>query len=807
MRLGESGGVRLSAAALLTLAGLVLTAIWFSGYETPRAGAQAPCTNGTVISEPADHPELVADCEALLEAKDPLRGTAELNWSAERRLTSWQGVTVGMLDGVRRVTRLNMDRRGLTGTIPAALGRLTGLWELRLAWRNSLTGSIPAELGGLTRLTYLNLAGNRLTGAIPPELDSIGPQLTKLILSGPRLLAEGVGLSGAIPAQLGNLTGLEDLYLDGNRLSGSIPTRLGRLTNLVWLYLARNQLSGSIPTQLGNLTNLTHLLLERNALSGQIPSQLGGLRNLRKVYLKNNAGFTGCAPPRLSRVRQNDIDTLGLSDCATDAAATPETPLPTFTLTASAGAGGSVEPSGTTTHSEASSVTLTASWNDATHTFAGWSGACAGMGTTCQTVGIYSNLTVEAAFTALPAERCASPTAADCLRAVYEGAPGDYAQVQDIPADKLLLPDSDGRYRVERGVQYTVVSAAPLPTGYDRFYPQLDPDSTPRAVSFFQLIRPVGTTYTFTVNADEGGANLFTYHLYSARTSPSRPNSKPSLGAIVATTVFRVASCASGTAVSDPSANAELVADCERLIGLRDLLSGSGSLHWDVRTSISGWSGVTLGGTPKRVTQLNLATESLDGELSGLLGDLDGLTQLRLNGNALSGPIPSKLTALANLTHLYLAGNSFSGCLPADLKTVANNDLSALTLADCGAPTDISYGEHTLASGAHEYALVDDGSAVMFDVPAGLNLEIVGIVLTDSESGEATIGLILRDTTDQSWLCVDLERAEECYRKIVSTSTHPDGIAALLDRLAESIWMDEGPWIGQTSWRFGWPFY
>ncbi len=127
------------------------------------------------------------------------------------------------------------------------------------------------------------------------------------------------------------------------------------------------------------------------------------------------------------------------------------------------------------------------------------------------------------------------------------------------------------------------------------------------------------------------------------------------------------------------------------------------------------------------------------------------------------------------------------------MRTINNNDLSALSLGDCGAPTDISYGEHTLTAGAYEFALVDEGPAVMFGVPAGLNLEIVGIVLTDSDDGGETICLILRNTTEQSWICVDLEQAEECYRKIVSTSTDPDGVAALLDRLSESIWMDDSP--------------
>ena len=46
---------------------------------------------------------------------------------------------------------------------------------------------------------------------------------------------------------------------------------------------------------------------------------------------------------------------------------------------------------------------------------------------------------------------CARPTDADCIRAVYLGAPDDYARVADIPADVLLTPGTDGRYVVQRG--------------------------------------------------------------------------------------------------------------------------------------------------------------------------------------------------------------------------------------------------------------------------------------------------------------------------------------------------------------------
>ena len=79
-----------------------------------------------------------------------------------------------------------------------------------------------------------------------------------------------------------------------------------------------------------------------------------------------------------------------------------------------------------------------------------------------------------------------TPTTPTCIRAVYLGAPEDYAQVQDIPAELLLTPNTDGRYLVERGQQVTVVTAAPLPADYTRFYLQQDPVGQPWAVSFSQ---------------------------------------------------------------------------------------------------------------------------------------------------------------------------------------------------------------------------------------------------------------------------------------------------------------------------------
>ena len=366
------------------------------------------------------------------------------------------------------------------------------------------------------------------------------------------------GVTGEIWGHLRGLTGLTELRLDGNALTGAIPARLGRLANLRTLHLAKNQLTGAIPTQLGSLAKLRELRLENNRLAGAIPSQLGDLRDLRKAYLKGNSGFTGCVPRGLGDVRFNDVAQLNLPTCPPGTPPTPPTPLPTYSLTVTATGGGSVSPAGTTTHDEDSELTLTASWDDATHTFTGWGGDCTGTTSTCALT-MDANKTVTATFAPLPAERCATPAATDCIRAVYKGAPDDYAQVADIPADPLLTPGSDGRYQVERGQQVTVVTAAPLPTGYTRFYLQRRPLVRPSPTSYERLIPPVGTTYTFTPIPFEGAANLITFDLTAARPL-SRPGLKPELGDVVVTTTFQVitpAPAATPTEVPDSSLNGE----------------------------------------------------------------------------------------------------------------------------------------------------------------------------------------------------------------------------------------------------------
>ena len=285
------------------------TAARLSGF--PDDPAPPPPLCGLAKS---DQPDLIRDCKALLAAKDTLRGTATLNWSADTATTSWDGITVKGKPS--RVAEIILTDKSLDGSVPAELAELTGLQILHL-YENQLTGSIPSELGSLTALTDLRLYDNRLTGTIPSELGSLTAltdlRLYENQLTGP--IPSELGsltaltdlrlydnrLTGSIPSELGSLTALTDLRLYDNQLSGGIPSELGSLSNLVILYLDGNQLTGAIPTELGNLSNLVALHLDGNQLTGTIPTELGGLSNLRDLFLGRNQ-LTGGIPTQLGNL-------------------------------------------------------------------------------------------------------------------------------------------------------------------------------------------------------------------------------------------------------------------------------------------------------------------------------------------------------------------------------------------------------------------------------------------------------------------------------------------------------------------------
>ena len=151
-------------------------------------------------------------------------------------------------------------------------------------------------------------------------------------------------------------------------------------------------------------------------------------------------------------------------------------------------------------------------------------------------------------------------------------------------------------------------------------------------------------------------------------------------------------SCRSRSVVPDAGSEPALVTDCETLLGLRDAMAGTGTLNWGLDTVITSWDGVTVSGTPKRVTELDLASRSLTGVIPPVLGELTGLERLVLGYNQLTGGIPQQLGELIDLLYLDLSYNRLSGPILAELGSLSKltglwlqrNDLSGAIPSELG---------------------------------------------------------------------------------------------------------------------------
>jgi Leucine-rich repeat (LRR) protein len=210
---------------------------------------------------------------------------------------NWYGIEVSG----DHVTKIDLARNKLNGAIPPELGNLSHLEELYLDGSVSpyyfadLVGGIPPELGNLNQLKYLSLSSNELSGSIPSELGNLN-QLESLDLGWNEL-------GGDIPPELGNLDHLKNLNLAYNRLIRGIPPELGNLSQLETLVLDYNNLGGGIPPELGNLGHLTTLSLFQLQLNGGIPPELGNLSRLERLNLYRN-GLSGSIPSELGNLNQ-----------------------------------------------------------------------------------------------------------------------------------------------------------------------------------------------------------------------------------------------------------------------------------------------------------------------------------------------------------------------------------------------------------------------------------------------------------------------------------------------------------------------
>ncbi|GLT56887.1 hypothetical protein SLA2020_299010 [Shorea laevis] len=199
-----------------------------------------------------------------------------------------------------RVSSIKLGSMGLEGQLSDHISSLTELQILDLSQNQGMTGPLPASIGNLKNLTTLFLNHCGFTGLIPGTIGSLR-QLAYLSLNSNHF-------SGQIPPSIGYLTNLNWVDLSDNQLEGSLPVSDGTtpgLDNLVktlHFHLGQNKFSDEIPEQIfsSNMA-LIHLLLDGNNLTGPIPSTLGLVQALLVVRFENNS-LRGTVPSNLNNL-------------------------------------------------------------------------------------------------------------------------------------------------------------------------------------------------------------------------------------------------------------------------------------------------------------------------------------------------------------------------------------------------------------------------------------------------------------------------------------------------------------------------
>ena len=436
---------------------------------------------------------------------------------------------------------------------------------------------------------------------------------------------------------------------------------MGTPSRVTKVELPNESLTGSIPAELGSLFELTHLDLSGNSLTGEIPEELGWLQNLESIKLAGNT-LTGCIPAALEDVATNDLSSLNLLYC------------PPAPENLSSGTVGEVSiplswdaVANTSKYRVEYRDPVVGSWAVADDTLTGTSHTVDGL--TCESayqfrVSAYGSGTTYAAEWSAPSTVLAKTTTA-CVSPVFDDPSYTFHIAEDaeigdpVGTVSATAPDADDTvtYSITEGNsdgKFAIASS----TGEITVGGDLDYETT--------------DSYTLTVEAGDGNGG---------------------------TDTVTAATCSGGIAVPDPGSNPSLVSDCETLLGLRDALAGDATLNWGYGAAMTSWDGVTVGGTPMRITELDLHIRGLTGSIPAELGDLSNLQDLDLHSNRLTGGIPTELGDLSNLNALWLHNNELRGPIPTELGSLSNlvwlvlsgNGLSGEIPAQLGGLTDLAH--------------------------------------------------------------------------------------------------------------------
>ncbi|KAF8069582.1 hypothetical protein HT031_001699 [Scenedesmus sp. PABB004] len=324
--LGLQGSLEEAAADIAGLSGLrTLNVSGNPRLSGPLPGALAGATalevldaSGCALAGPL--PEVFAMLQRLrvlrLAGNSGINGTVPLAWGIMRALEE-----------------LDASGCSLTGPLPAAwaqAGAAAAAAREALAASGAAAAELPMAAAAvaaaeaqpaasgplMARLRVLRLAGNAVTGGLPPELNAF-TQLAVVDLSHNPRLGGSLPPAWAFLAQLAVRGAAQQAA--GGALAGrpcplpGSPRLAHRARLLQDLGLANCSLTGTLPFAWSSLIGLTRLDVSGNALGGALVPTYGALTALQRLGLASNT-FVGAVPREWAALRRCPLGSIDLRD-------------------------------------------------------------------------------------------------------------------------------------------------------------------------------------------------------------------------------------------------------------------------------------------------------------------------------------------------------------------------------------------------------------------------------------------------------------------------------------------------------------
>ena len=132
---------------------------------------------------------------------------------------------------------------------------------------NAFNSTVPQVFSTLESLTFLYIVDGFISGDLSYMIGM--PAIRE------HWVDTNPGLGGLLPPELSTIPTLESFSISSCNFEGQIPTEFGNfgfVMRQLWMY--DNVLTGQIPTELGLLSQLRLLQVEGNTFTGMMPTEV-----------------------------------------------------------------------------------------------------------------------------------------------------------------------------------------------------------------------------------------------------------------------------------------------------------------------------------------------------------------------------------------------------------------------------------------------------------------------------------------------------------------------------------------------------